>query len=104
MSPNLPRVSANVAITQASLQQVLDNLRAAGFSLVGPTVRDGTIVLDEIARLDDLPVGWTDEQEPGRYRLKKTREAQYFAYGVGPACLEAVPPPAPPPALLRGEE
>jgi ferredoxin len=84
MPPNLPRVSASVALPKPALQQVFDNLRAAGFTLVGPTVRDGTIVLDEIARLDDLPVGWTDEQEPGRYRLKKTREAQYFNYGVGP--------------------
>jgi sulfhydrogenase subunit beta (sulfur reductase) len=84
MPPNLPRVSASVAISKPSLQQVLDNLRAAGFSLVGPTVRDGAILLDEISRLDDLPVGWTDEQEPGGYRLKKAREAQYFGYGVGP--------------------
>jgi ferredoxin len=84
MPPNLPRVSASVAIPKAFLQQVFDSLRAAGFSLVGPTVREGAIVLDEIARLDDLPLGWTDEQAPGRYRLKKTREAQYFGYGVGP--------------------
>jgi len=86
MSPSLPRVSANVEMPKTSLQQVFDNLRAAGFTLVGPTARDGAIVLDEIARMDDLPLGWTDKQEPGRYRLSKTREreAQYFAFGVGP--------------------
>jgi sulfhydrogenase subunit beta (sulfur reductase) len=86
MSPSLPRVSANVGIPKASLQQVFDSLRAAGFSLVGPTARDGAIVLDDIVRLGDLPLGWTDEQEPGRYHLRKTREreAQYFAFTVGP--------------------
>jgi sulfhydrogenase subunit beta (sulfur reductase) len=84
MPPNLPRVSGSVAIAKPSLQQVFDNLRAAGFSLVGPTVRDGAIVLDEISRLDDLPLGWTDEQQPGLYRLKKSGESQYFGYTVGP--------------------
>jgi sulfhydrogenase subunit beta (sulfur reductase) len=84
MSPSLPRVSASVAIPKASLQQVFDNLRAAGYLLVGPTVRDGAVVLEEIDGLDDLPLGWTDEQRPGHYRLKKTRDNHYFDYGVGP--------------------
>ncbi|MFB3921898.1 MAG: 4Fe-4S dicluster domain-containing protein [Terriglobia bacterium] len=86
MPSNLPRVSASVAIPKPALQQVFDNLRAAGFSLVGPTIRDGAIVLDEIEHLDDLPLGWTDEQGPGHYRLKKVpdREAHYFGFSVGP--------------------
>jgi sulfhydrogenase subunit beta (sulfur reductase) len=84
MPPSLPRVSASVAIPKASLQVVFDNLRAAGYLLVGPTVRDGAIVLEEIDQLDDLPLGWTDEQRPGHYRLKKTRDNHYFDYGVGP--------------------
>ena len=84
MPPNLPRVSASVAIPKASLQQVFDSLRAAGYTLIGPTVRDAAIVLEEIDQLDDLPVGWTDEQRPGYYRLKKTRDNHYFGYGVGP--------------------
>jgi sulfhydrogenase subunit beta (sulfur reductase) len=84
MPPNLPRVSASVAIPKASLQRVFDDLRAAGYLLVGPTVRDGAIVLEEIEGLDDLPLGWTDEQRPGHYRLKKTRDSHYFDYGVGP--------------------
>ena len=84
MPNNLPRRTASVAIPKASLQQVFDNLRAAGFSLIGPTVRDGAIVLEEIEGLDDLPQGWVDEQQPGQYRLKKSRDNQYFGFGVGP--------------------
>src|SRR5512146_378440 len=84
MPNNLPRLAASVAIPKASLQQVFDNLRAAGFSLIGPAMRDGAIVLDEIDGLDDLPQGWVDEQQPGQYRLKKSRDNQYFGYGVGP--------------------
>jgi ferredoxin len=84
MAPNLPRVSASVVVPKASLQKVFDNLRGTGFRLLGPTVREGAIVLDEISGLEDLPLGWTDAQEPGRYRLQRTRDAEYFGFTVGP--------------------
>jgi len=84
MSPETPRVSASVVIPKASLQVVFDHLRATGFRLIGPTVRESAIVLDEIAGLEDLPLGWTDTQEPGRYRLQRTRAAEYFGFTVGP--------------------
>ena len=84
MTPSLPRVAASVVIAKASMQKVFDNLRESGFSLVGPTVRDGAITLDAITQMSELPVGWTDQQFPGRYRLKQTREPQYFAYSCGP--------------------
>ena len=47
MAQDLPRVSANVVISKPSLQKVFDNLRASGFGLIGPRVRDGAVVLDE---------------------------------------------------------
>lgn len=84
MMPSLPRVAASVAVPKASLQQVFDNLRADGFSLIGPTLRDGSIVLEEIDGMDDLPLGWVDEQSPGHFRLSKERENQYFGCTVGP--------------------
>ena len=67
---------------------MLDALFAAlsnrGFELIGPTVRDGAIVYDGIATSDDLPVGWTDEQDGGHYRLKRRNDAALFGYAVGP--------------------
>ena len=84
MAQDLPRVSANVVIPKPSLQKVFDNLRASGFALIGPTVRDGAVVLDEISGLEDLPLGWTAEQAPGRYRLKQLHQQEYFGYGVAP--------------------
>lgn len=84
MAQGLPRVSANVVVPKPSLQKVFDNLRAGGFTLVGPTVRDGTVLIDEIAGIEDLPIGWTAEQGPGRYRLKQDRAQEYFSFGVGP--------------------
>ena len=70
MAQDLPRVSATVVVPKPSLQKVFNNLRVSGFNLIGPTVREGAVVLDEIAGIEDLPLGWTAEQGPGRYRLK----------------------------------
>ncbi len=59
-------------------------LRQRGYGLVGPTLRDGAIVLDELQSAADLPAGWTDEQDAGRYRLKRREDDALFGYAVGP--------------------
>jgi sulfhydrogenase subunit beta (sulfur reductase) len=51
---------------------------------MGPTVRDGTIVYDNIGRLADLPAGWTERQEAGRYRLQRRDDGALFGFAVGP--------------------
>jgi len=45
--------------------QLFDALRNRGYQVIGPTVRDGAIVYDELGSAADLPVGWTDEQDDG---------------------------------------
>jgi len=84
MQPTLPATGAQVVISKPALQTIFDALRAAGYTLVGPTVRENAIVYEEISQLADLPIGWTDEQGPGTYRLKKREEDRYFGYVVGP--------------------
>src|SRR5690349_15574862 len=66
------------------LQTLFDALRAEGFSIIGPTVSQGAIVYDEISTVDDLPRGWTDVQEPGKYRLERRTDEALFGYVVGP--------------------
>jgi ferredoxin len=65
------------------LDLVIQELAAEGRTVIGPTVRDQAIVLDRIDGADDLPVGWTDEQEAGRYRLHRRADAAVFAWAVG---------------------
>ncbi len=67
-----------------SLETLLEVLRARGHRLVGPTLRDGAIVYDDIASLADLPEGWTDEQDGGHYRLARRDDDALFGYAVGP--------------------
>ena len=71
-------------LARSELDRLLQSIRHQGFELIGPTIRDGAIVLDEIQTSADLPIGWTDEQSPGRYRLKRRSDAAVFGYVVGP--------------------
>jgi ferredoxin len=64
--------------------RLLAALSERGYRIVGPRVRDGAIVYDELAGAQDLPVGWTDRQSPGRYRLERRGDAALFGYNVGP--------------------
>ena len=66
----------------------LDELFAAlgrrGYTVLGPTVQEQAIVYGEIERCADLPVGWTDEQDGGHYRLRRRDDEALFGYNVGP--------------------
>ncbi len=66
------------------LAGLVRRLAVARLSLIGPTVRDRAIVYDDIASVADLPRGWTDEQDGGRYRLERRDDDALFGYAVGP--------------------
>ena len=66
------------------LQALIDALVSRGYRVLGPVVRDGAIVYDAIARVADLPAGWTDHQEAGRYRLERRGDGALFGFVVGP--------------------
>lgn len=87
-SPGAPPVARSVpaaaVITCDGLAALITALRDQGFHLLGPTRRDDAIVYDEIASLDDLPAGWTDEQAGGHYRLRRRDDGALFGYAVGP--------------------
>ncbi len=66
------------------LDELFAALRGRGYTVLGPTVRDQAIVYDEIEGCADLPIGWTDEQEAGHYRLRRREDEALFGYNVGP--------------------
>jgi formate hydrogenlyase subunit 6/NADH:ubiquinone oxidoreductase subunit I len=73
-----------VRLAAGQIETLIQLLARRGYQVLGPTVRDGAVVYDEIQRLEDLPQGQTDEQEPGRYRLKPRQDGALFGYAVGP--------------------
>ncbi|WP_142525360.1 4Fe-4S dicluster domain-containing protein [Methylacidimicrobium cyclopophantes] len=66
------------------LQALLDVLTSRGFGVVGPRVRDEAVVYEPIRNVADLPEGWTDRQDGGRYRLERREDRALFGYAVGP--------------------
>jgi ferredoxin len=81
---SVPPPGTQSMIDRSGLQALIDVLAADGFQVLGPTRRDDAIVYDHIAGVDDLPAGWTDHQEPGRYRLERRGDQALFGYAVGP--------------------
>jgi sulfhydrogenase subunit beta (sulfur reductase) len=82
------RVAVNALTTAVvgpeGLDALVDALRARGFRVLGPTVRDGAIVYDDLESATELPVGWTDRQDAGTYRLERRDDEARFGYAVGP--------------------
>jgi len=72
-----------VVLEREDFPDLLAVLRGRGFRVVGPTLRQGDLVLDELASAADLPAGWTDVKEAGSYRLQPRADEARFGYGVG---------------------
>ena len=70
-------------VSVGGLGDLLEALADGGFRVIGPTVRDGGIVYDDIDAVSDLPVGWTDEQDGGHYRLVERGDSALFGFAVG---------------------
>ncbi len=77
-------MAAAHVIERADFDALLGALSRRGYTIVGPTVRDQAIVFDEVAAASDLPIGWTDEQDGGTYRLRRRDDEALFGYAVGP--------------------
>src|SRR3954454_20784014 len=73
-----------VTLERPGVDALLAARAARGCTVVGPTVAQGAIVYDELRSTSDLPVGWTDEQDGGHYRLRPRDDAALFGYSVGP--------------------
>ena len=76
-------------LSREDLGGLIDALRTAGRRVLGPVVRDGVLRFDEIRSVEALPAGWSDEQEPGRYRLAHSDDRrELFGVVSGPDCLK----------------
>jgi sulfhydrogenase subunit beta (sulfur reductase) len=71
-------------LSRASFAKLFPLLRQRGYTVIGPTIDQDAIVYAEVRSIDDLPAGWTDEQSPGKYRIKQRDDDALFGYVVGP--------------------
>ncbi len=71
-------------IDRSGLGALIELLWESGHTVIGPTLADEAIVFGEVRGVDDLPAGWTDEQDGGTYRLLRRDDDALFGYAVGP--------------------
>ncbi len=76
------------------LRKLVEELRARGFSVIAPTVREGAIVNAPIESIDQLPRGVGDDQGPAHYRLTERTDGAYFGYAAGAQSMKPVLFPA----------
>jgi ferredoxin len=77
-------LSEQLILTRDHFDDLFAALREDGYRLVGPTPRDGAIVYDYLTSVADLPVGVSDVQDAGTFRLAQRSDAALFGYVPGP--------------------
>jgi formate hydrogenlyase subunit 6/NADH:ubiquinone oxidoreductase subunit I len=71
-------------IEKSELEPLISLLWAEGYTVVGPRIDQGAIVYKEVSHAAELPIGWTDQQQPGKYQLVASEHESFFEYNVGP--------------------
>jgi ferredoxin len=71
-------------IEATALDRLFTSLHDAGYRVIGPTVRDGAIILGELETAGELPFGWGVRLEPGGYRLRRRSDGAAFGHSAGP--------------------
>ncbi|MFI8872343.1 4Fe-4S dicluster domain-containing protein [Streptomyces sp. NPDC055243] len=77
-------IGVTAVLDRNGLNALVAELLAVGRTVVGPTVRDGAIVLADLESADQLPYGWGVELEAGHYRLRRREDGAAFAHSAGP--------------------
>jgi sulfhydrogenase subunit beta (sulfur reductase) len=80
-------MSGKVVGTEA-FDKLIPLLSDRGYTVIAPTLSEEAIVYGEVTATDQLPIGWTDTQEAGSYRLSRRADDAYFGYTVGPRTLK----------------
>jgi len=79
----------SVTLPAEQLSRLFDALHADGRTVVGPTPRDGAVVMAPIRSPDELPRGLTDAQAPGRYELvPHAEDGAFFGVTLGPQSMK----------------
>ena len=60
-------IGTTVSISKTELDHLIAVIKSMGYEIVGPKVKDHTIIHASLKSAAELPVGYTSQQEPGNY-------------------------------------
>ena len=86
--------AGRVIFAADGLPALFGALRGRGYTVDGPAVRYGAIVVAELASVSELPFGWGVESKAGRYRLRARAGTAAFGHSAGPQSWKSVLHPA----------
>lgn len=75
---------STVALRKTSFNLLLAAIQSMGYQPIGPRVEEDVLMYGAIQDLQDLPRGYTSEQQPGHYRLINSGHPRYFDITPGP--------------------
>ncbi|GGN51790.1 ferredoxin [Actinoplanes campanulatus] len=75
-------------IDMTGLEALFGALHERDYTIVGPTVRDGTVTMAELETAAELPWGWAADTGPGHYRLRRRDDDAGFAHCAGPQSVK----------------
>lgn len=75
-------------LDKPQLNELIRLLAARGYRVLGPRVRAGAVVFDEVSDIEQLPRGVVSVQERASYRLIDEGSGRYFDFVNGPESLK----------------
>lgn len=69
-----------VIIDRNNFNFLFNALTKRGYNIIGPKVHEGAIIYDTIINSDNLPIGFIESQNPGKYQLQKHDHQTLFGY------------------------
>ena len=79
-----PGAQSSRLLPKLRLDDLIHLLAEEGYEVIGPRIEQQAIVYGRLRSANELPIGWTDRQTPGSYRLEKRDDSAYFGFVVGP--------------------
>lgn len=78
----------NYWLPLTKLNELIQALKKQGYTVIGPTVKEGAICFKPLDSAEDLPWGKLDTQSPGQYRLTDANPQRAFSWVTGPQGLK----------------
>ena len=85
-----PTTGTPAVVSIGGLQALIEALAHDGYTVLGPTVRDGVIVYAGIENVKDMPAGWASLAGSWQLPARTARGWRAFRFQCPGAKLEAV--------------